>query len=158
MATYLGQTWLGQWLVAYWHQAITWTNVDFSPVRFLGIDMRSISQQVLKLLFCIMNLKSYTLKFIATFSRGKWVKSSATHFCEIWIKNSSFIEKIKQIAAIIFMLQYVDFSRRNLNFVSLLHIHYILFKLMIAYTMRHLYHPLHGIKGFDVDWISWKLC
>ena len=28
---------LGQhWLVIGWHQAITWTNVDFSLVRFCG--------------------------------------------------------------------------------------------------------------------------
>ena len=25
----LGQLWLRQWLVAWWHQAITWTNVDY---------------------------------------------------------------------------------------------------------------------------------
>ena len=26
----LGQHWLRQWLVAWWHQAISWTNVDWS--------------------------------------------------------------------------------------------------------------------------------
>ena len=30
----LGQHWLRQWLVAWRHQAITWTNVDLSSVRF----------------------------------------------------------------------------------------------------------------------------
>ena len=40
MTTYGGID-LGQhWLVAWQHQAITWTNVDFSLVRFYGIHMR----------------------------------------------------------------------------------------------------------------------
>ena len=29
----LGQHWLRQWLVAWWHQTITWTNVDLSSIR-----------------------------------------------------------------------------------------------------------------------------
>ena len=30
----LGQHWGRYWLVAWWHQAITWTNVDLSSVRY----------------------------------------------------------------------------------------------------------------------------
>ena len=30
----LGHHWLKQWLVAWQHQAITWTNVDFSSVKY----------------------------------------------------------------------------------------------------------------------------
>ena len=52
----LGQHWFRQWLVAWRHQAITWTNVDFSLVRFLVIHLRAVSQWVPKLLFCIMSL------------------------------------------------------------------------------------------------------
>ena len=33
----LGQHWLGQWLVAWRHQAITWTNVDLPSARSSGI-------------------------------------------------------------------------------------------------------------------------
>ena len=39
----LGQHWLKQWLGAWWHQAMTWNNVDFSLLRFSGIHQRAIS-------------------------------------------------------------------------------------------------------------------
>ena len=39
----LGQHWLRLWLAAWWHQAITWTNVDLSSVRSCGIHLRAIS-------------------------------------------------------------------------------------------------------------------
>ena len=42
----LGQHWLRQWLVAWQHQAITWTNVDWSSVKFSDIHIRAISQEV----------------------------------------------------------------------------------------------------------------
>ena len=60
----LDQHWLGWWFVAWWHQAITWTSVDFSLVRFFGIHLRAIPQWALKLLFCIMSLKILLLKFL----------------------------------------------------------------------------------------------
>ena len=39
----LGQHWFRQWLVAWRHQAITWTNVDFSSVRSCGIHLMKLS-------------------------------------------------------------------------------------------------------------------
>ena len=39
----LGQHRLRLWLVAWRHQAITWTNVDLSSVRSSGIHLRTIS-------------------------------------------------------------------------------------------------------------------
>ena len=42
--------------LAWWHQAITWTDVDFSIVRFRDIHIRAISQWGPKPHFCIMNL------------------------------------------------------------------------------------------------------
>ena len=38
----LTQHWLRQWLVAWRHQAITWTNVDLSPVEFCAIHLTTI--------------------------------------------------------------------------------------------------------------------
>ena len=32
----LGQHWFRQWLVAWWHQAIAWTNDDLSSVRTIS--------------------------------------------------------------------------------------------------------------------------
>ena len=42
----LGQHWLRQWLVAWRHQAITWTNVDLSSVRLSDIHLRASSQEI----------------------------------------------------------------------------------------------------------------
>ena len=61
-----GQHWLRNWLVAQWHQAITWTIVDFlfliSEVLCLAFTQMQISQWVPKLLFCRMILKIRLLK------------------------------------------------------------------------------------------------
>ena len=53
----LGQHWLRQWLVAWWHQAITWTNVDLSSEGFCGILLRTVSQELLKVSIQDMSLK-----------------------------------------------------------------------------------------------------
>ena len=60
----LGQYWLRLRLVAWWHQAITWTNADFSWVRFCGIHRRAIQQLVSKLLFCILILNIMLSKLL----------------------------------------------------------------------------------------------
>ena len=39
----LGQHWLRQWLVAWRHQAITWTNVDLSSDKSHDIQLRALS-------------------------------------------------------------------------------------------------------------------
>ena len=44
----------------WWHQAITWTKVDFSLARFCGIFLRAI----LQVLFCIMSLKFIISKLL----------------------------------------------------------------------------------------------
>ena len=35
---HLGQHWLRLWLVAWWHQAITWTNVDVSSLAICAVQ------------------------------------------------------------------------------------------------------------------------
>ena len=42
----LGQHWLRQWLDAWRHQAITWTNVDLSLARSCDIHLRPSSQEI----------------------------------------------------------------------------------------------------------------
>ena len=42
----LGQHWLSLWLVAWWHQAITWTEFDLSSEVLCGIPLSTISQEV----------------------------------------------------------------------------------------------------------------
>ena len=53
-----------EFVVVWWHQAITWTNVDFSLVRFCGIYLKAISQQVSNIQFCVLNLKIILLKLL----------------------------------------------------------------------------------------------
>ena len=61
---YLGQHWLRQWFIAWWHKAITWTNIDCSFVGFCGIYLRAISQQTRELLFPAISLRIITLKLL----------------------------------------------------------------------------------------------
>ena len=59
---YLSQHWLRQWLVAWRHQAITWTNVDLSSVRSSGIHLRAISWEMPQPPFTKVSLKMTYLK------------------------------------------------------------------------------------------------
>ena len=58
----LDQHWFRQWLVAWRHQAITWTNVDLSPVRSCGIHLRTLSWEDLQIPISKARLKSTFLK------------------------------------------------------------------------------------------------
>ena len=44
----LGQHWFRKCFVAWWYQAITWTNVDLSSKVTCGINHRSISPKMIK--------------------------------------------------------------------------------------------------------------
>ena len=54
------------WLVAWRHQAITWTNVDLPLVRSCGVHVRTISQEIRILQPSItkISLKITSLKFL----------------------------------------------------------------------------------------------
>ena len=43
--------------LAWWHRAITWTNVEFSSLRFCGIPLKTISLGWLKIIFCWITLE-----------------------------------------------------------------------------------------------------
>ena len=63
----LGQHWLRYWLVAWWHQAITWTNVDLSSVAFIWgqFHKRYLSHQLLEL--------AWLSKIKFKSPKGQWV-------------------------------------------------------------------------------------
>ena len=63
----LGQHWLRYWLVAWLHQAITWTNVDWSSVKSSDIHIRAISQEMPQPSITIICLKITCLKFHSDF-------------------------------------------------------------------------------------------
>ena len=58
----LGQYWLRQRLVAWRHQAITWTNVDLSLVSSHGIHFKTLSLDDVKILINKTRLKVAVLK------------------------------------------------------------------------------------------------
>ena len=43
---HLGQHWLRLWRAAWRHYAIIWTNFDWASVRFRGIQLRTILQEI----------------------------------------------------------------------------------------------------------------
>ena len=68
----LDQHWLGKWRVAWWHQAITWTSVDLSPVCFIGNHLRAVSQEIHHSPVDYTTLKT-TYIFLFKSYRGQWV-------------------------------------------------------------------------------------
>ena len=63
----LGQHWIRQWLVAWRHQAITWTKVDRSSVKSSGIHFRANSQEMPLPSITKIWLKITCLKFNSNF-------------------------------------------------------------------------------------------
>ena len=63
----LGQHWLRKWLVAWRHQAITWTNVDLSWVRSSGIHLSAFLQEIPQPSVTKIHLKIIHLKFHSNF-------------------------------------------------------------------------------------------
>ena len=53
--------------MAWWHQAITWTNVDWSSVKSCDIHMRAISQEISQPSITNIFLKITCLKFHSNF-------------------------------------------------------------------------------------------
>ena len=66
----LGQQWLRQWLDAWQHQAIIWTNVDFSLVRVCGIHWRNFTARAHAALL-YYDLENYSFKIGTAFPRGQ---------------------------------------------------------------------------------------
>ena len=59
----MDQHWLRQWLVAWQHQAITWTNIDLSSVRSSNILLGIISHKIPQPLIIEISLKITCLNF-----------------------------------------------------------------------------------------------
>ena len=77
---YLGQRWLGYWLVAWQHLAITWTNFDLYPEKSSDKNHpRAISQEISQSSISKMNTKiSYLITYLNCLSHlpvtsGQWV-------------------------------------------------------------------------------------
>ena len=60
--------WFRLWLVAWWHQAITWTNVDWSSVKSSDIHIRAISLEMPNA------FGNYISTISFKFPRGQWIK------------------------------------------------------------------------------------
>ena len=77
----LGQHWHRWWLVAWRHQAITWTNVDLSSVRSGDIVLRAISQQVSQPSITVIGLKKYSSKISLKSPWPQRVKAILASLC-----------------------------------------------------------------------------
>ena len=78
----LGQHWLRLWLVAWRHQAITWTNVDLSSVMSLGIHLRALSLDNVKKPINKTRLKIAPLKWhpgLPGANELKWAEETCQH-------------------------------------------------------------------------------
>ena len=73
----LCQHWLRLWLVAWWHQAITLTNISMRLVSFCDIRPREISQQVT---ITVRSLKVILLELLPHLPEANELIDS----CEIW--------------------------------------------------------------------------
>ena len=58
-----GQHWFRQWLGAWRHQDITWTNIDLSSLRFCDVHLRAISLEISQPSVIKINLKNIFLRF-----------------------------------------------------------------------------------------------
>ena len=65
----IGQYWLRSWLVAWWHQVITWTNFGVSSMGFSGVRLKAISPELLERSLWNMLENTTLLKFL---SRYPW--------------------------------------------------------------------------------------
>ena len=80
--------------VAWQHQAITWTNVDFLVMRFNGIHLRAIWQQVPELLFYINEFENCTCTFKVAYTES-WKLSSQVYsevFAGLFINHKNMFQ------------------------------------------------------------------
>ena len=68
----MGQHCLRKWLVAWRHQAITWTNVDLCLVRSKDISVRTILQNIPQLSIIKISLQITYMNFSFKYPRGQW--------------------------------------------------------------------------------------
>ena len=96
----LGQHWFRQWLVAWRHQAIAWTNVVWSLVKSRDIHIREISQEMPQPSITKIRLKITYLKFHSNFPGSNELKGrfrkTGTDLC-VYEDNCVFVFFISSI-------------------------------------------------------------
>ena len=113
----LGQHWLKQCFVAWWHEAIAWTNIDLSSVRSIGIHPRAISWGINLSSVHKINLKITVLKFhgnlpganelsddICRCRFGNYFKLMLLPWCILYLIFSHFYDQMILMAYEICML------------------------------------------------------
>ena len=89
----LGQHWLRSWLVAWRHQAITWTNVDWSSVKSSDIDIMAISQEMPQAPITKICLKIACLKFHSNFPGANELKFMKLPLQNLWQLSIFIVQK-----------------------------------------------------------------
>ena len=87
----LGQHWFRQWLAAWRHQAITWTNVDLPSARSIGIHLSTILQEILQLSITKISWKITFLKFLWNLPGANELKGQP-----LWCCSWNIPDKIDQ--------------------------------------------------------------
>ena len=91
----LCQHWFRQRLVAWRHQAITWTNVDWSLVKYSDLNIRALSQEMPQQSVIKIHLKITYLKFHSNFPGANELthRGRKTRICVSKIGHHRFTER-----------------------------------------------------------------
>ena len=65
----MGQHWVRQWIAAWRHQTITRTNVDLSPLRSSGTNLRAISREIPQPSTIEISLQNYWSKIYSNLKK-----------------------------------------------------------------------------------------
>ena len=122
---YLSQHGLRLGLVAWQHHAITWTYVDLSLMRFSGIHLRAISQQVPKPLLCKITMIIHDYEITATSPRGQLFNNQLhltdmmiiTKLCTtMWPQNSSPLPI--EVSTYLYFYRTIKFALRHRSWLG----------------------------------------
>ena len=142
----LGQLWPRYWLVAWRHQAITWTNVDSSTLKsYNGIHPRALSWEDLKI-----NTNKGRMKF--EFSKShpdlpgtneltllhfeEWITLLWTCLClEHWSSPFWFHSMLQRVTSLVNCAHISDLCLKLIRFLCM-YMNFILFSVLITVWMH----------------------
>ena len=106
----LSQHWLRQWLVAWRHQAITWTNVDLSSLRSSDVHLRAISLEISQPSASKISLKIIFLGFYWNFPGVNELTFYVCHCCGYHSTTCNIRPRLMNVISIHLVLTAIVFS------------------------------------------------
>ena len=89
----LGQYWLKLWLIAWWHQAIIWTNVDLLFAGTSDFNLRAILPDITH-----PSITKIGFKILFKSPWGPWVKISTTSPRGHWVNEIFCLRRSSYLA------------------------------------------------------------